>query len=181
MLNWKGQPTSLWTGNACLCWYHQWPIAPLEWRCLRVTMGMRAFVTGHQAIASCTWEAQASSGQTVVPWDHTKDCALNCKSQPCSKRYDVLLHANNPPVSNFIGEHQQDRWPVNQSLASLSKRRQFRSAGKPPQTNSLPLPPPLAKERMKKIPARGCLSPTWLCIKMTKATKNAVYTCKLNR
>lgn len=85
------------------------------------------------------------------------------KGQPCSKRYDVLSHANNPPVSNFIGEHQQDRWPVNQSLASLSKRRQFRSAGKPPQTNSLPLPPPLAKKKDEKNPSQG-MSVTYLAV-----------------
>lgn len=48
-----------------------------------------------------------------------------------------------------------------------------------PQINSLPPPPPLARKRKreKKNPARGCLSPSWLCTKMTKDTRDSFYLC----
>ncbi len=103
----------------------------------------------------------------------TKDCAVNCKRPTHSNRSshwhdDALTHANNHAIYNFIGGHQLDRWPVNQSLASMSKQQQFRSAGKPPNKQSATPPPPLTKKRKreKKIPARGCLSPHWLCAKV---------------
>ncbi len=84
----------------------------------------------------------------------TKDCAVNCKRPTHSNRSshwhdDALTHANNHAIYNFIGGHQLDRWPVNQSLASMSKQQQFRSAGKPPNKQSA-TPPPFTKKRKRE-------------------------------
>ncbi len=110
----------------------------------------------------------------------TKDCAVNCKRPTHSNRSshwhdDALTHANNHAIYNFIGGHQLDRWPVNQSLASMSKQQQFRSAGKPPNKQSATTPTPhQKKEERKKNPSQG-MSVTSLVV--CKGTRDSVYLC----
>lgn len=94
-----------------------------------------------------------------------KDCVQwTVKGQPHANRCshwhdDALTHANNHAISNFIGGHQLDRWLVNQSL---SKQRQFRSTGKPPNKQSATTSAPRQKRKRKK-PSQG-MSVTYLAV-----------------
>ncbi len=103
----------------------------------------------------------------------TKDCAVNCKRPTHSNRSshwhdDALTHMLTIMPSiislvdiNWTGGQSTSRWLPCQNSSSSGPLES-------PQINSLPPPPPLTKKRKreKKIPARGCLSPHWLCAKV---------------
>lgn len=115
--------------------------------------------SGHSAIRLPAASHEKAKHYRVKQGAQHKDSVHSTvKGQPHSNRCsshshdDALAHANNQAISNFIGGHQLDRWPVNQSLASLSKRQQFRSAGKPPNKQSVTTsaPRPLSLSQKKK-------------------------------